>query len=93
VSDVGCCPHHLSAVLIAAWVVVARVEARGKASRAMWMGIGILTLLAAPAAALLPSGMAGRMHHGTLATLTARDGPTRVQGLAGMDVHREARAA
>ena len=65
VSAIGIYTHYLFAALIAAWLVVALIEVRGKISRAMWMGIGTLALLAAPAAALLSSDLAVQAHHGT----------------------------
>ena len=53
-SVLGIYTHYLFVVLIAASVIVALVEVRGRSLRGMLIGIGVLTVLAAPVLAILP---------------------------------------
>lgn len=64
VSALGVYTHYLFAVVIAASLVVALIEVRGRPSRDVWVGIGTLGFLAAPALFLLPGDMVVQLSEG-----------------------------
>lgn len=57
VSAVGIYSHYLFALVIAAGLIVAFVEVRGRPGREMWFGLGVLGVLAAPVLAILSSDL------------------------------------
>jgi mannosyltransferase len=57
ISALGIYTHYLFAILVAAWLLVALIEVRGRPSRQMWIGIGSLGLVVAPVLALLPGDL------------------------------------
>lgn len=63
ISALGIYTHYLFGVLVVAWLIVALVEARGRPTRAMWIGAGTLAVLAAPAIALLLGDFIGQAAH------------------------------
>jgi hypothetical protein len=65
VSALGVYTHYLFAVLVAAWLVVALIEVRGRVERGMWLGIGVLGALSAPAVALLAGDVGPQMGLGS----------------------------
>ena len=63
ISALGIYTHYLFAVLVVAWLIIVLVETRGRLRREMWVGVGTLGLLAAPAVALLQGDVIGQAGH------------------------------
>lgn len=61
VSALGIYSHYLFAILVVASLIVVLVEARGRPSRAVWLGLGTLALLTAPVIAVVPADFTGQM--------------------------------
>jgi hypothetical protein len=61
VTALGVYAHYMVAIVVVAGLVVALIDVRGRPRRDMWLGIGTLGMLAAPALALLPGDLTAQL--------------------------------
>jgi hypothetical protein len=73
VSALGVYTHYLFVAVIAAGLLAALVELRGRPSRHMWIALGVLGMMSAPILLLLPADMSVQMSGASGPVLRATD--------------------